>query len=327
MEHAAYHIRSLAEEILQDRSYHLQGPISHSGISLVPIVSSSDFSDALEYINAAEALELGKLAIIEGGDAVNTLIAKNTGDVPILIEESEVLVASSSQDRIVVASVLLQPGEERRIPVKCVHAPHSLHRGATYYSIGASGAGLRSSLQKKKYMSIMTDVEHYCAESAVDQRDVWEKVEKYCTSLGLEDPTKYTDALSKIKDTAASIAKEVRDKLPKGTCGVIVIDPTGKIIAMELYSKERAFMRRAGFLESVLMEFSDQTKKALEGEAAWSKAVQLLLQMKDIKSNEVLAKTDTQSISIGLHDLRGEAILQKNVEETKNHILYCSLSQ
>lgn len=326
-ENATYHIRGLAEEILHDESFHLQGPLSHSGLSFVPIVSSIEPDASMEYINVAEAFELGTLIITEGGDAVNSLIAKNIGDLPVLIEESEVLVASGSQDRIVVASVLIQPGEERRIPVKCVHAPHFLQRGAGFYSIGASGVELRSSLRMNKYCSIMTDVEHYCAETAVDQGEVWEKVQKCCIKLGLEDPTKYTEAVSKIKEKVSDTAKEIRTQLPERTCGVIVIDAAGQIVAIELYRRDQAFKKRLGFLESVLIEFSDSEERPLEREAAWAKAVQLLLQMKDIKHAEVAAKEDTQSIIIGLGNLRGEALLQKTIDEEKNSVLYCSLSQ
>ncbi len=325
-ENAAYHVRYLADEILQDRSYQLLEPLSHSGLSLVPIVMNADIDETMEYINAAEAFESETLIITEGGDQVNTLIAKNIGNIPILIEEGEVLIGIGSQDRIVVASVILQPEEDRRIPVKCVHEPHFLRTGASFHSIGAGGADLRASLKEMKYESIMTDVVNYCAESVVDQGEVWDKVEDYCRKLGIEDQTKYTDAIAKIKETVSDLANEIRNQLPLKTCGIIVISPEGKVIAMELYRNKQAFRKRAGFLESMLMEFSNLDKKSIEREAAWSKAVQLLLQMKDIKDEDVIAKAETQSVLIGLGDLRGEAILQKNVEDKRNITLYCSLS-
>ncbi len=133
---AANQIRFFADEILQHTSFSLEGPISHRGLSLVPIVPVNESAISDDFINAAEAFEIESLIITEAGDAVNTIIAMNTGQKTILIEESEVLVAPNSQDRIVVSSVLLQPGEEKRIPVKCVHAPHGLNQGAGFHSTG-----------------------------------------------------------------------------------------------------------------------------------------------------------------------------------------------
>ena len=196
---AARQIRAFADEILQQTSFSLESPISHKGLSLVPIIPMTESAINEEFINAAEAFEIESLVITEAGDAVNTIIAQNTGQKTILIEESEVLVAPNSQDRIVVSSILLQPGEEKRIPVKCVHAPHGLNRGAGFHSTGAGSLELRRTVRKMKYQSIMTDVEHYQPETAVSQEEVWSEVERYCKTLGMKDPTKYTDVWLRYK--------------------------------------------------------------------------------------------------------------------------------
>jgi len=320
--HAAHHIRKLADEILQQTDFSLEGPISYSGLSLIPIVPmmGSVISDGFE--NAAEAFELGHLVITEAGDAVNTIIAKNTGMKPILIEDSEVLVAPSSQDRIVVSSVILQPGEEKRIPVKCVHAPHGLNHGAGFHSTGAGSLELKRKVRQMKYCSIMTDVEHYRPETAVDQGEVWNEVERYCKTLGMDDPTKYTDALAKVQERATEVAREIRGSLPENTCGVIVIDSKGDAVAFEMYRRPQSFNKRAGYLESLTVELFDIEKKPLEGEAAWSSALQLLLKMKEIDDDNVASKDDSESAIIGLDELRGEAVLAPGSES----ILYCSLS-
>ena len=320
--HAACHVRSLADEILQQTHFSLEGPISHSGLSLIPIVPVKESVINDEFVNAAEAFETEHLVISEAGDAVNTIIAKNTGQKPILIEDSEVLIAPDSQDRIVVSSVILQPGEEKRIPVKCVHAPHGLNRGAGFHSSGAGSLKLKSKVRRMKYQSIMTDVEHYQPETAVDQSEVWSEVERYCRTLGMEDPTKYTDALAKVQEKATEVAREIRSSLPENTCGVIVIDSKGEAVAFEMYRRPQAFNKRAGYLESLTVELFDIEKKPLEGEAAWSSALQLLLKMKEIDDDNVASKDDSKSVIIGLDELRGEAVLATSSES----ILYCSLS-
>ena len=320
--HAAHHVRSFADEILQQTNFSIEGPVSHNGLSLIPIVQVGESIISDGFVNAAEAFETEHLVITEAGDAVNTIIAKNTGQKPILIEDSEVLVASNSQDRIVVSSVILQPGEEKRIPVKCVHAPHGLNRGAGFHSTGLGSLEMRSKVRKMKYCSIMTDVEHYQPETAVDQSEVWDEVERYCRTLGMEDPTKYTDALAKVQEKATEVAREIRSSLPENTCGVIVIDSKGEAVAFEMYRRPQAFNKRAGYLESLTVELFDVEKKPLEGEAAWSSALQLLLKMKEIDEDNVASRVDSESAIIGLDELRGEAVLAPGSES----ILYCSLS-
>ncbi|MGY5854401.1 MAG: DUF6569 family protein [Candidatus Thorarchaeota archaeon] len=325
---AVSQIRALAEEILLDTVFSLEQPVGCEGLSFVPIVQVEESTTEVEYITTAQALKAGVLEIIEGGDAVNTIIARNKGEIPILIEEAEVLVAQGSQDRMVVASVILQPGQETRIPVKCVHAPHSLHRGAGYGTMGYASYGLKSDIRRQKYQSIMTDVDHYTPETAVDQGAVWAKVEEYCGEAGTRDPTKYTEALKELRKIAEKSASEVKDTLPEKTCGLIVVRSDGKIIAMELYRSKQAFWNRIGFLESILLEYGKKEQSVLEGEAAWSAAIQLLLKLKDINPDEVIQKQGSDNLHIGLEELRGEAItgeLLKSELKSLKSILYCSL--
>jgi len=318
---ATNQVRSLADEILQGTRFSLEGPVAHHGLSLVPIVPVGQSESDETYLNAAEALEQSVLSITEAGDAVNTILARNTGNEPVLIEESEVLVAPNSQDRIVVASVLLQPGEEKRIPVKCVHAPHALNRGSGFHSIGAGSMGLKRKMRKMRYQSIMTDVEHYTPETSVDQTEVWSEVERYSKTLGLDDPTKYTDALAKVQEKASEVAKEIKESLPKETCGVIVVDSNGEVVALEMYRKPQAFWKRSGFLESFAVEHYDVKKALVAGDTAKNSAIQLLLKLKDIDEKNVATKEDSDNAVIGLEELRGEALLGNDLKS----VLYCTL--
>ncbi len=304
---ATKQIRDFAGEILDGSDFSLETVVTHHGMSVIPIViAESELSQ--EYINAAAALERGTLVITEGGDAVNTLIAKNSGDMPVLIEEAEVLVTGDSQDRIVVASVILQPGEEIRIPVKCVHAPHGLRRGSSYMSVGGGSVPLKSGIRRRKYQSMMTDVEHYVPEEAVDQGEVWEEVERYGRSLGIDDVTKYSDALVKIQDKTKEIADEIRDKLPDNTCGFIIIDTDGRAVAMEFYRNSKAFRHRAGVLESLVAAYCDKEKGPVSEKIAHTEALQLLKHLKKAKKKEAIAAKDSRNIVLGLKDLRGEAV-------------------
>ena len=319
----AVQIRSLAEEILQEEVLSLQRPITHKGLSLIPITINEE--DVSDFMNTVEALEAGVLEITEIGDAVNTIMAHNKGSKTILIEAAEVLVAKGSQDRIVVESVILKPGQQKRIAVKCVHAPHPLAPGAGFASIGSGAPGLKRMLRKQKYESIMTDVDHYIPETAIDQSAVWSDVDQYCKTAGAPD-SKYTEALKKKREKVKTATESIKSSLPEGTCGLIVIDSEGSVLAFELYRNSNSFKQRKGFIESLAM-LEQKEKKPLEGEAAWSRGLQLLFRMKELGDEEVISKKDSDTIHIGFDDLRGEAIIGKGLKDDMRAVLYCSIGK
>ena len=322
----AAQIRALADEFLMNGVFSLERPVEYGSFSFVPITKIDSSESQVDYINAAEALTTGELIILEGGDQVSSLIAQNRGQRPVLIEASEVLLGDGSQDRIVLQSIILQPGEERRIPVKCVHAPHPLRRGSAYRSLGASGKDLRNTIHRMKYQSIMTDVDHYIPESAVDQSEVWEEVSGYASGAGARDPAKYTEALEKKQKEVTQAADQIRDQLPDRTCGVVVIKRESGIQAFELYRSSKAFQKRAGFIESLLMDDLVTDAWPLEGEAAWATAIQLIYRLREVTEKEVIVKEGSENLHIGIDELVGEAIIGQNLELSSPSILYCTLS-
>ncbi|MFW9918826.1 MAG: ARPP-1 family domain-containing protein [Candidatus Thorarchaeota archaeon] len=322
----AAHLHALADEFLMNGVFSLERPIEYGSFSFVPITKMQSPEAEMDYINAAEALETGDLVILEGGDQVETLIAQNKGTQSVLIEASEVLLGDGSQDRIVLQSTILQPGEERRIPVKCVHAPHPLRRGTVYRSVGASGKDLRKSIHLMKYQSIMTDIEHYVPEAAVDQGEVWGEVSGYASGAGAKDPTKYTEALEKKQKEVTKAADQIRNQLPEHTCGLIVIKRESGIQAFELYRSSKAFQKRAGFIESLLMDDIVTDAWPLEGEAAWATAIQLIYRLREVTEKEVIVKEGSSNLHIGVDELVGEAIVAQNLEVPDQSILYCTLS-
>lgn len=319
------HIRDFADDILGNSEFSLENPICHEGISFVPIVSNEEKKDQ-EYVNAALALERGTLIISEVGDAVNSLLAQNTGNIPVLIEEAEVLVAGDSQDRIVVASVILQPGEEARIPVKCVHAPHALSKWSRYMTVGSGSVPLKSRMRGMKYQSIMTDVDHYHPGTAVDQREVWSEVVKHGKSFGLGDPTKYVEAMEEIQKRSSHLAKEIGKKLPENTCGFVLVDATGTVASLEFYRNVNSFKHRTGVIEAIVFEYCNQEKGSVGKETARIKALQLLSSLQKAKQNEAIAKEGSPNIMIALAGLKGEALIGTTLDGSSK-LFYCSLGR
>ena len=121
-------------------------------------------------------------------------------------------------------------------------------------------------------------------------------------------------------------ADQIRDQLPEGTCGVVVIKREEGIQAFELYRSARAFQKRAGFIESLLMDDLVTDAWPLEGEAAWATAIQLIYRLREITDQEVIVKDGSDNLHIGVDELVGEAIVGQNLEVPTQSILYCTLA-
>jgi hypothetical protein len=88
-----------------------------------------------------------------------------------------------------------------------------------------------------------------------------------------------------------------------------------------LQQRPQSINKRTGYLESLTAELFDFEKQPLEGELAWSSALQLLLKMKEIDEDNAASKEDSECAIVGLEELRREAVLAPGSES----ILYCSL--
>ena len=93
----AAQLRALANEFLMDETFSIERPVEYGSYSFLPIVLNPANGSTAEYMNAAEAIDDGSLLISEVGDAVESILAKNQGSRPILIEAAEVLKGDNTQ--------------------------------------------------------------------------------------------------------------------------------------------------------------------------------------------------------------------------------------
>jgi hypothetical protein len=318
-------LRALGIEILMDGVFSIERPVEYGSFSFVPIVIHEPYTEQ-DFMNTAEAIEADCLKILETAEEVESVLAKNIGDRPVLIEAAEVLCASGSQDRIVLQSTIVRPGEEVRLPVKCVHAPHPLVGGSGLTSSGAAGEGVRSSIQQWKYVSIMTDVVNYSPAGAVDQGEVWSKVGRYCIDANTKDPEKYVEALQLKRNGVKGAAELIWDQLPENTCGLVVIQREDGVRAFELYRSPTALRKRTGFIESLLMDAIITDSWPLESEAAWSTAVQFFYRLGEIPDESVVGIDGSNTLQLSIDNLVGEAVLPSSNRGHEQAILYCTLT-
>jgi hypothetical protein len=134
-------------------------------IDLTPLVHAGPHCEPFVLLH--DALASGALEVVEsGGGVVNTVLARNRGERPVLILEGESIVGAK-QDRVVTLDAIVGAGEEVPIPVGCVERGrwHHVSRG---FSAGAMP--VEPQLRKETSREIR---EH----GRVDQARLWKSVD------------------------------------------------------------------------------------------------------------------------------------------------------
>ncbi len=208
-------------------------------VSLYPIYNHG--AAPLTYISARDAIAAGTLLIEEATEeTVPTLLFTNTGTIPVLVTDGEI-VEGGYQNRTVTVPVLLIPGTTP-VPVACVESGrwHG-ERGRTF---GRSTQRLPRNVRRAVVQSVgLTD---HGTPRRVNQGEVWSQVDHVLQSrlidaetnslleIGEHAPSEHIDARLTTVDNAVAILRHLRP-LPGQTGVVIAIG--GRIINAELFDR------------------------------------------------------------------------------------------
>ncbi len=299
-------IREFAENVLASEEFELGDPVSIENLTLVPILKK--FEEDKEYLTLGEALEKGVLEIIDKGDEIAHVIAINKGVTPILLEEGDILTGLGTQDRLILGSMLLEPGKSYKVPVKCVHAPHPLTVGAGFGYGGSSPKKFTRTL--RKYKSIMADVEHYVSE--VDQSGIWSEVHDVTSEEEeVKDKTRFSEAIEKKKERMLKRSKHIDEKFPIHTVGLLAIDEQEKIVGFEVHRVPSAFeAKKTNILASLEDEIKENITPITE-EQAKRKSNGFFQELSKIQSKDTQKQIEIEGLLLNLEEVSGEALLGK----------------
>ena len=163
-------IKKFAGEVLAAENMEIGNPLVMEEITFVPIIKHEIPREERDYLTLSEALEEGVCKIIDKGTEVTHIVFDNLGNLPILIEEGEIFKGEGTQDRMSVATVMVEPTSHMEIGVKCVHAPHGLAAGEYFGYGGKASRGMLRELRTMKYANAMQDIPAF----AISQGRVWD---------------------------------------------------------------------------------------------------------------------------------------------------------
>ncbi len=211
-----------------DDKHSVKRPVMYGAMAIYPIVRKGPVIKD-EYLTLDEAVRQKTITIREKGDgSVPVVIVINHGRLPIYISAGEIIIGGK-QDRVVAYDVIIRPGREMPIEVRCVE--HGRWNGGSMHFDAAPAMAGRATKMAAQFES---------------QQAVWDRVAEQNTALQAESSTgSYKASISKpeveaaYKECAAAILPSLKDH---NTVGMVVA-LNGRVHAIEIFASPGLFER------------------------------------------------------------------------------------
>ena len=143
-----------------DETHQVGAPIAEGPMAVFPVYRKGP--SAIEsYLTLDEAIDQKVIILTEKGSSgsVPLVIIKNTGSLPIYISAGEVIIGGK-QDRMVSYDVIIKPGKEMTVEVRCVeHGRWHAERSANFSSGKSMGSlKTRTAVQYKDQGEVWSEV-------------------------------------------------------------------------------------------------------------------------------------------------------------------------
>jgi hypothetical protein len=190
------------------------------------------------YITVNEALKAGVLELRDSGN-IDSLIAVNKGDMPVLFIAGMNVHAEGTQSRVVVGSHLVPAKSKMEIPCRCTHDVHPIRAGHGIMT-GVEDYGIASPKVRA----------HTLGVSTADQSAVWEKVRRHREEMKTksyrgrrvlkagETSTRHSD----LQARAVQMMREELSKLkPKDRQVGLAVVSEGKLMSLEVFDSTATY--------------------------------------------------------------------------------------
>jgi hypothetical protein len=206
-------------------------------LTIIPLFAESG-PKSPDYLTMEEAINSRLLLIGEknSGGSVPELTAQNLADISVLLLDGEEVIGAK-QNRILNASILLEPNSTTVIPVSCVEA----HRWSyTTENFGHSDAYLNYDIRREKHRDVNNSLME-SREFRADQGKVWERIDVMNRELNVNSST---GAMHDAYTVVSERLKKYLDSFDfiEGQNGLFAFI-NGKIAGFDILSRTEAFKK------------------------------------------------------------------------------------
>jgi hypothetical protein len=196
-------------------------------LEIVPLLFEGEGAPP-EVLLTRQAVEAGLLEIVERGEgAVQELLARNRGELPVAILEGDTLVGCK-QNRVVAHSVIVAPGACLGVPVGCMERGRWGHETPRF----SSGAlKMAPGVRRRTVLDVKASTER-SGERRLDQGRLWGDV---AAELAGSGTVSSTSDYYEIVERQGREARETASRLlpVEAQVGVMVLD-AGALVGFEV---------------------------------------------------------------------------------------------
>jgi hypothetical protein len=204
-------------------------PRAVGALSLIPLFHEGPTSAYIPYASV-QGSGLVEVREVTGGGAVNTLVAVNRSDQPVLLLEGEIL-EGMQQTRVLNISILLPAMSELKIPVSCVEAGRW---SATSAVARRHDFHMSPRARSRKNVTVAQSVRSIGAYAS-DQSEVWASVNQELLAHNVESSTREHAEIGRQK--RAEVEQTLAQLEPEpGQCGVAAV-LGGNPLCLDLFDR------------------------------------------------------------------------------------------
>ncbi|MFW9967551.1 MAG: hypothetical protein ACFFEA_10395 [Candidatus Thorarchaeota archaeon] len=123
-----------------------------------------------------------------------------------------------------------------------------------------------------------------------------------------------------------STRKAIIMGLPQHSCGVIILNSKGDVVAFKLYRGIRAFWARLGFIQKLMVSLYDKESEPINKAIALANAVVFLARLRDAGPEAIMSNSRFDYFAIGFTDIPTHQEAFSNSLGATAHILYSAVA-
>ncbi len=202
---------------------------THRSMTVIPLFAATN--DVPAFLTLRRALDAGHLVITEisASGSVPELLAKNTGDLPILLLDGEEL-AGAKQNRVLNTTILLRERSETVIPVSCTEHGRWSYRSAHFND---SDVIMAKKARENKARTVAMSLRNEKSYRS-NQGQVWNDIAALSDEVGVRSET---GAMRDVYESRKASLDEYVEAFPvkEGQKGLLfLID--GKVVGFDIIS-------------------------------------------------------------------------------------------
>ncbi len=117
------------------------------------------------------------------------------------------------------------------------------------------------------------------------------------------------------------------DGLPQNTCGAILVDSRGRVVAFKLFHGIQEFWERIGFIEDIASKYQSESQPRLPEATVLGKAIVFLARLRSMGPESVLSEDNSDFFAVGFTDHEKVASDTDGSRSTKAAVIYGSLER